>query len=157
MPGGPGKQGTENSLLVAGARTPFGCAVVGANRHDSPVGLRPRLEKLGRFGSDLSVGITVSPGPPTAGIAGYTANPGPSRRDFLSLIPVSFSARTAEQGGVVDFSGGIFQQEKERGRASYFPHLSWFLSEKFPWKSQSERDGTTPAPHVIWTTPCAVM
>ncbi len=53
-----GKSGTKRSLLVEGGGLPIGCALAGANRHDSPL-LRPTLETLGRFGFHLPHRITV--------------------------------------------------------------------------------------------------
>ncbi|MDQ0488679.1 IS5 family transposase [Streptomyces cellulosae] len=53
-----GKSGTKRSLLVEGGGLPIGCALAGANRHDSPL-LRPTLETLGRFGFHLPDRITV--------------------------------------------------------------------------------------------------
>lgn len=53
-----GKSGTKRSLLVEGGELPIGCALAGANRHDSPL-LRPTLETLGRFGFHLPDRITV--------------------------------------------------------------------------------------------------
>ncbi|GHH95783.1 hypothetical protein GCM10017779_62400 [Streptomyces capillispiralis] len=53
-----GKSGTKRSLLVEGGGLPIGCALSGANRHDSPL-LRPTLETLGRFGFHLPDRITM--------------------------------------------------------------------------------------------------
>ncbi|MCX5103713.1 MULTISPECIES: IS5 family transposase [unclassified Streptomyces] len=53
-----GKLGIKWSRMTDGRGIPLGCAVTGANRHDSPF-LRPTLEKLGRFELALPEQITV--------------------------------------------------------------------------------------------------
>ncbi|REE04794.1 transposase [Citricoccus muralis] len=57
-PSDRGKKGQKRSVLTEGHGLPIGVELAGANRHDSPL-LRPRLEKLARFGFNLPEYIRV--------------------------------------------------------------------------------------------------